>query len=201
MRIKVNLFALTGFGNQALKELLSQNVNVLKVYTRLETKDYPYFKEEQLMKLASKNGIPVMFIAKTGDWEIDEKADVNLCATFHRILKEKHLSMARHNINIHPSLLPSYKGPTPTNWMIHNKEKICGITAHYLTTRVDEGSIIYQKEYPLISKTDSELRKFLSLKVRDVVKFITASYPKYKAVKSNYAESYYGFFNKVKRDK
>ncbi len=195
--IKVNLLALTGFGNVALRTLLTQSTQISEVLTREEEKEFPYYEEEHLYNLAMKNNVPVKFIPSSGDWSIDEEADINLVCTFHRILHEKHMSKAKLNINIHPSLLPSYKGPTPTNWMIHNKEKNCGITAHILTNKVDEGDIIFQKKFPLKFKTDNQLRKFLSTKTAEAVQYIISHFPDYKIMHSEYKESYYSSYYKI----
>lgn len=198
--IKVNLLALTGFGNIALKTLLGSRAHVLSVYTRQEKGKFPYYRQEQLVKMAVKRGVPVKIVPRNRDWSIQEKADINLAATFHRILHKKHMAKAKININIHPSLLPSYKGPTPTNWMIHNKRKKCGITAHLITESIDEGEIIYQKAYPLNFKADSQLRKFLAQKTKDVVRYILMNYPNYKSIKSKYEKSYYESYYKRHKD-
>lgn len=189
--MKVNLLALTGFGNVALKTLLEKRVHIIRVYTRQETGEFPYYEEEQIYDLAKRQGILIELVPRTGEWQIIEDVDINICASFHRKLKDHHLKKAKININIHPSLLPSYKGPTPTNWMIHNKESICGITAHFMSNKIDEGEIIYQKEYPLECNTDAELRKFLAYKVKDVIEFIIDNYPNYCRITSKYKESYY----------
>ena len=49
-------------------------------------------------------------------------------------------------INIHPSLLPKYKGLNTHSRAINNKEKFTGCTVHYVTTRLDSGKIISQKK-------------------------------------------------------
>ena len=48
--------------------------------------------------------------------------------------------------NIHPSLLPLYKGSIPTAWAIINNENYFGITIHELTKNLDSGDIYYQKK-------------------------------------------------------
>jgi len=195
--MRINLFALTGFGNVALKNLLSTDkIEIIKLYTREEKNHFPYYKEEPIYELAKKNNIKVEFIDHKNDWSIDEESDLNLVVTFHRIFKKSHLKTSKVNLNIHPSLLPSYKGPTPTNWIIHNNEDECGITAHYLDEEIDCGMIIYQKSYPQKVKTDKELRKFLSQKVEDVIAFIIANYCNYDIIKNKYIESYYPHYFK-----
>lgn len=49
-------------------------------------------------------------------------------------------------INIHPSLLPKYKGLNTHERVIKNKEKFSGCTVHYVTSKLDSGEIILQKK-------------------------------------------------------
>ncbi len=198
--LRVNLLALTGFGNQALRELIKAGAEVRAVYTRKERGAFPYYREEQIAALAARHGIPVRYVPLRGNWRIASRADLNLCATFHRILKQQHLRTAAVNVNIHPSLLPSYKGPTPTSWMIHHKETRCGISAHRLTLGVDEGAIVYQKEYPLKATSDPRLRKFLALKTRACVRYLVAHYPRYREITSPYPASRHGFYHNRKKE-
>ena len=63
-------------------------------------------------------------------------------------------------VNIHPSLLPKYKGLNTHKRALKNKEKFSGCTVHYVTNKLDSGKIILQKKI-LISKNETEnsLRK------------------------------------------
>ena len=49
-------------------------------------------------------------------------------------------------INIHPSLLPKYKGLNTHQRVIQNKEKFSGCTVHFVTSKLDSGKIIMQKK-------------------------------------------------------
>ena len=57
-------------------------------------------------------------------------------------------------INIHPSLLPKYKGLNTHNRVIENNEKFSGCTVHYVTSKLDSGKIILQKKIK-IKKNDT----------------------------------------------
>jgi len=57
-------------------------------------------------------------------------------------------------INIHPSLLPKYKGLNTHERVIRNKEKFSGCTVHYVTSELDSGKIILQKKVK-ISRYDT----------------------------------------------
>mgnify|MGYP001293493679 FL=1 len=57
-------------------------------------------------------------------------------------------------LNIHPSLLPKYKGLNTHDRAIKNKEKFSGCTVHFVTPKLDSGKIIMQKKIN-IKKNDS----------------------------------------------
>jgi len=55
-------------------------------------------------------------------------------------------------INIHPSLLPKYKGLNTHNRAINNKDKFAGCTVHYVTAKLDSGKKILQKKIKITTK-------------------------------------------------
>lgn len=146
--MKVLLFALTGFGNRVFDALLQENCEVGYVFTRREPNDFPYYEEENLAAYASsKNTI----VYEEFDWLLVKeiivkyKPDLLLVSTFHKIIPEDILLSVPKCINFHPSLLPKYRGSTPIAWVLHNKEKETGITAHWLTKELDAGDILVQE--------------------------------------------------------
>ena len=58
-------------------------------------------------------------------------------------------------INIHPSLLPKYKGLNTHLRAIKNKDKFSGCTVHYVTSKLDSGKIIIQKKVKINTKDNS----------------------------------------------
>ena len=58
-------------------------------------------------------------------------------------------------INIHPSLLPKYKGLNTHERVIKNKEKFSGCTIHFVSEKLDSGKIILQKKVK-IRKSDTQ---------------------------------------------
>ena len=84
-----------------------------------------------------------------------EKINFICLAGFMRILSKNFIK--RYNgkiINIHPSLLPKYKGLNTHYRAIENKDKFAGCTVHYVTEKLDSGKIIMQKKIK-ISANDS----------------------------------------------
>lgn len=67
-------------------------------------------------------------------------------------------------INVHPSLLPKYRGPAPIQWAILNGDKKTGVTIMYLNEQMDAGDIITQKEVDIgEDETTGELWNRLSI--------------------------------------
>ena len=76
-------------------------------------------------------------------------------AGFMRILSKDFIESFKGKIlNIHPSLLPKYKGLDTHMRVISNKEKYSGCTVHVVNSRLDSGKIILQKKIK-ISKFDT----------------------------------------------
>ena len=68
-------------------------------------------------------------------------------AGFMKILSRNFIKKFKGKIiNIHPSLLPKYKGLNTHKRTIDNKEKITGCSVHYVTSKLDGGKIIIQKK-------------------------------------------------------
>jgi methionyl-tRNA formyltransferase len=77
--------------------------------------------------------------------------DLIVVAGFARILKASVLGAPRLGcINVHPSLLPAYRGPHPVYWALANCERVTGVTVHYMDLGIDTGNIILQREVPII---------------------------------------------------
>ena len=62
-------------------------------------------------------------------------------------------------INIHPSLLPKFKGLNTYSRMLKNKEKKAGCTVHYVNKKLDSGNLIVQKEFIVNRKDDEKILK------------------------------------------
>ena len=88
--------------------------------------------------------------------EINNKKIKLIClAGFMRILSKNFIKRFKGKIlNIHPSLLPKYKGLNTHKRVLSNNEKYSGCTVHFVNSRLDSGKIILQKKVK-ISKFDT----------------------------------------------
>ena len=85
-----------------------------------------------------------------------EKIKFICLAGFMKILSKNFIKKVDGKIiNIHPSLLPKYKGLNTHSKAIKNKDKYAGCTVHYVTTELDSGKIILQKKVKVTAKDNS----------------------------------------------
>ena len=86
------------------------------------------------------------------------KYEINfIClAGFMKILSKNFIKKFKGKIiNIHPSLLPKYKGLNTHERAIKNKDKFAGCSVHYVTEKLDSGKIIMQKKIKIENKDNS----------------------------------------------
>ena len=83
-----------------------------------------------------------------------------------KILSKKFLNFYKQPIiNIHPSLLPKFKGLNTFSRIIKNGEKKAGCTVHYVNEKLDAGNIIVQKTFFLDTDEDEYSLKFKTQKL------------------------------------
>jgi folate-dependent phosphoribosylglycinamide formyltransferase PurN len=117
--------------------------------------------------------------------------DLIVVAGFSRILKRVLISLPRLGcINVHPSLLPCYRGPEPYYWILFHKEQKSGVTIHYVDEGIDSGNIIvqreislepYETEYTLQQKSNALAAVLLTQAIEQLAKGAAASVPQSEA--------------------
>lgn len=132
-----------------------------------------------LAKWAINEGIEVL---KTDNIKSEEFAnsikklepDLFVVASFGLKIPEKLIDIPKFGgINVHPSLLPKYRGMAPVTRAIMNGEKITGVTIHILAKKIDAGDIIYQETVEISDlDDDSSLKMNLAKKGGKAVKIL-----------------------------
>lgn len=139
------------FSNIILNSLIEAGHQVKLVVT-------PYYENviyKRLEVTCNKYGIQHIRPKKINSQEVCDavrQANPDLCVISHfeRLIKEPLLSIPPMGfINLHPSLLPNYRGMAPQHWPIINGEKEAGMTVHYVDEGTDTGDIIVQRRFPL----------------------------------------------------
>ena len=84
-------------------------------------------------------------------------AELVVLAGFMRILSKPFIDHYQHRlINIHPSLLPKYKGLNTHQQAIDNNDTIHGASVHYVSQELDSGPIVIQAEIPVLASDTAE---------------------------------------------
>ena len=143
---------ISGFGSnlQTIAEFCEKNHNLAKIQVVISNKE-----GVNGLKIAQSFGIKSAVIPTKGrkmhEFEQDckthlEGVDIICLAGFMRILSPEFTKQWREKmVNIHPSLLPSFKGDAAINDALSFGVKITGCTVHFVEAEIDSGRIIAQE--------------------------------------------------------
>jgi phosphoribosylglycinamide formyltransferase-1 len=103
---------------------------------------------------AAKFGIPHIRVPHKDEDKMIElfkawRVDLIILAGYMRVIKNPDAFPAPM-INIHPSLLPKYKGLNAIEQALDSGDSVTGCTVHYVTEELDGGTIIKQQEVPIL---------------------------------------------------
>ena len=123
----------------------SKGLNLAKMYS-IDYRTYNTNKRKQLETLLN---------------ELNKRKIALIClAGYMKILPKEFINRFKGKIiNIHPSLLPKYKGLNTFAKAIKNGDKLAGCSVHYVNEKLDSGKIILQKKVP-IAKNETEFCYF-----------------------------------------
>jgi methionyl-tRNA formyltransferase len=128
----------------------------------------------EVAEIAKEHGIPVLLPSKPAEI-IDTLASFNaeaaVLVAYGRIIPQRVIDLfPKGIINIHPSLLPKYRGPTPIESAIANGDSEAGVSIMELTAGMDEGPVYTQAKIPLQgTETKFDLYKSLSKEGTDLL--------------------------------
>ncbi|HSD11137.1 MAG TPA: formyltransferase [Candidatus Binatia bacterium] len=155
------LLAYHDIGAACLEELVGSGDELALVITH---DDRPgetiWFRS--VRSLAERHGIPVIAPADVNEPHVVARVraiapDFLFSAMFRQMLKRELLDCPRRGaLNLHPSLLPKFRGRSPINWVLVKGETETGVTLHYMVEKADRGDIVAQRRIP-ISEDDTAL--------------------------------------------
>jgi UDP-4-amino-4-deoxy-L-arabinose formyltransferase/UDP-glucuronic acid dehydrogenase (UDP-4-keto-hexauronic acid decarboxylating) len=95
--------------------------------------------------------LEIKFETKNINSSIDElnnfKGNILISMYYRNIISKEVIELVKGKaFNVHPSLLPKYRGAFSSVWAIINNEKHTGVTFHYMNEKIDDGKIIIQKK-------------------------------------------------------
>lgn len=150
-QLNIAFFGEDSFSDVILHSLIDAGHNVRLVITPL----YDNLIYKRLERTCMANNIkfyraPKVNSENTCRLVADAKPDLCVLAHFERLIKQPLLGIPLLGfINLHPSLLPDYRGMAPQHWPIINREHEAGITVHYVDETADTGNIIVQHRFPI----------------------------------------------------
>ena len=170
--MKVLFMGTPDFAKDSLKAIYEKGHEILAVIT---VPDRPKGRGMKLVysevkEYAIENGLEIIQPDKLrGNEEIISKIkemnpDIICVVAYGRILPKEILEIPKYGcVNVHPSLLPKYRGSAPIQWAILNGDKTTGVSTMYLDEEMDSGDIILKKEVTIgKDETSGELWDRLS---------------------------------------
>lgn len=143
-------------------DALRQRHEIIAVYTRAPK---PAGRKHILTKSpvhiwAEQNGIPVFHDVK----EYNFSPDMVVVVSFGAILHDNVLQSAPC-VNIHPSALPKYRGPSPIRTALFNGDKQSAVCLMQITPKLDAGDIYMQREFDI---NDNDTNEMVEAKVSEI---------------------------------
>lgn len=153
--MKILFMGTPDFARESLKELYEAGFEICGVVT---TPDRPAGRGMKLIaspvkEYALEKGLKLFQPEKiTNNTEFKDEIkslspDLVCVVSYGVILPKSFLKIPKYEcINVHPSMLPKYRGSAPIQWAVLNGDKTTGVTIMYLNEKMDAGDIITQEE-------------------------------------------------------
>ena len=150
--VRVIFMGTPEFAVPVLKELIANDYKPVAVVT---APDKPAGREQEITMppvkiVAQENRIPVLQPETKNDLieqVLPLKPDLIALAAYGRILPKEILAIPKYgSVNVHPSLLPKYRGPAPVQFAILNGDFQTGVTIMLMNEKMDEGDVLATAE-------------------------------------------------------
>jgi len=108
-----------------------------------------------LKAFAEDRDLNIMTPEKIGDPDSVQaldalKPDLFVVVAYGQYIPSKVIALAANEaINVHPSLLPKYRGSAPIQWAVLNGDRVTGVSIIYLAKKMDAGDILCQVSHPI----------------------------------------------------
>jgi len=161
MKLKIVFFGSSKFVIPII-EVLQKNFTLSLVLTTERLTSQREALEAPVINYCTKHKIPYLSVSNLSDPTLNSQlsilnSEVAVLASFGAIIPNEVLNLFPHGIiNIHPSLLPKYRGPTPVQTAILNGDKTTGVTIIKLDEQLDHGPILSQTKENILPNDTSE---------------------------------------------
>jgi len=170
--MKIVFFGSDAFSIKALEACLHSEMELSLVVTTPPKKKGRGLKLEssEIFDYCQTKNLPVteyatLREAKVGQELLALRPDIFVVASYGKLIPQNLLEIPKYRLNVHPSLLPKYRGSAPVHWPILNGDKETGVSIIDIAEKLDAGDIYYQEKIPIDPRADaaelaSELARF-----------------------------------------
>lgn len=158
-------------------------------------------------KLALKHNLPIFTPKTLKDQESQTqfknlKADLAIVVAFGLILPDQILNATKHGcLNIHPSILPKWRGAAPMQRAIMNGDDQTGIAIIKMNSKLDSGDILHQETMPLDNKTTyQDLEQTMSQKGAKLITKISKDFCQGKITPTPQDDHQASYAKKISKD-
>jgi len=148
--MRIVFFGSSGFSVPSLQKISDFVVAVVTKKARPKGRGYR-LDDNEIKMAAGEMDLPLIEIDSFKDEEArsiaDHNPDLFIVVSFGLMVPKWALDIPSEGpINIHPSLLPLYRGPSPIQWTLLNGDPMTGVTLIRMNEKMDEGDIVYQEQ-------------------------------------------------------
>lgn len=138
---------------EILEHLVAESILPAVVITAPAREPSPSLAQSPIKTAATALGIPVLEPASLKDFAAEFRRhgiELSVVASYGKIIPADLLGVPKHrSLNIHPSLLPRWRGPTPIQATIRAGDAATGVTIILMDEKMDHGPIVAKAEYEI----------------------------------------------------
>ena len=160
--MKIVFFGSDAFSIKALEACLHSGMELSRVVTtpakkkgrglKLESSEIFDYCQAKKLPVAE---YPTLRDAKVAQELLGLRPDIFVVASYGKLIPGSLLEIPKYRLNVHPSLLPKYRGAAPIHWPILNGDKETGVSIIDIAEKLDAGDIYCQEKIAIDPRTDA----------------------------------------------
>ena len=161
--MKIIFFGSDAFSIKALEACLHSGMELTRVVTTPAKKKGRGLKLEssKVFDYCQAKNLPVIEYSTLREPKVVQellslRPDIFVVASYGKLIPINLLEIPKYRLNVHPSLLPKYRGSAPIHWPILNGDTETGVSIIDIAEKVDTGDIYCQERIAIDPRTDAE---------------------------------------------
>lgn len=161
--MKIIFFGSDEFSIKSIEACLHSQMEIVLVVTTPAQKKGRGLKLEpsEVFKYCRAKKLPVQEFQKLRDPEVVKtilalRPDLFVAASYGKLIPPELLAIPKYRLNVHPSLLPKYRGAAPIHWPILNGDAETGVSVIDIAEKMDAGDIYLQETLTLGSRMTAQ---------------------------------------------